>query len=205
MANTYLRREEKEMLQKTLIDNKFGKELNDLTEKCRKEIIRVFNELLPSEEVKRLFKAMPGMFVTSTSLSLTYNDDIFKKFFDKDLRKKYFNVGCYKEWTSIYLNQSRKILFNEEIKKLFNQKMTTKPEELETLKTLLSDYIILSEKRRETKNKLKCLFDSVKWTPTKLKSEFPEAYEVYIKMGAENSDGAINLCDSVENIRAILS
>lgn len=204
MANTYLRREEKEMLQKTLIDNKFGKELNDLTEKCRKEIIRVFNELLPSEEVKRLFKAMPGMFVTSTSLSLTYNDDIFKNFFDKDLRKKYFNVG-YKEWSSIYLNQSRKILFNEEIKKLFNQKMATKPEELETLKTLLSDYIILSEKRRETKNKLKCLFDSVKWTPTKLKSEFPEAYEVYIKMGAENSDGAINLCDSVENIRAILS
>lgn len=204
MANTYLRREEKEMLQKTLIDNKFGKELNDLTEKCRKEIIRVFNELLPSEEVKRLFKAMPGMFVTSTSLSLTYNDDIFKNFFDKDLRKKYFNVG-YKEWSSIYLNQSRKILFNEEIKKLFNQKMATKPEELETLKTLLSDYVILSEKRRETKNKLKCLFDSVKWTPTKLKSEFPEAYEVYIKMGAENSDGAINLCDSVENIRAILS
>lgn len=204
MANTYLRREEKEMLQKTLIDNKFGKELNDLTEKCRKEIIRVFNELLPSEEVKRLFKAMPGMFVTSTSLSLTYNDDIFKNFFDKDLRKKYFNVG-YKEWSSIYLNQSRKILFNEEIKKIFNQKMATKPEELETLKTLLSDYVILSEKRRETKNKLKCLFDSVKWTPTKLKSEFPEAYEVYIKMGAENSDGAINLCDSVENIRAILS
>lgn len=204
MANTYLRREEKEMLQKTLIDNKFGKELNDLTEKCRKEIIRVFNELLPSEEVKRLFKAMPGMFVTSTSLSLTYNDDIFKNFFDKDLRKKYFNVG-YKEWSSIYLNQSRKILFNEEIKKLFNQKMATKPEELETLKTLLSDYVILSEKRMETKNKLKCLFDSVKWTPTKLKSEFPEAYEVYIKMGAENSDGAINLCDSVENIRAILS
>lgn len=204
MANTYLRREEKEMLQKTLIDNKFGKELNDLTEKCRKEIIRVFNELLPSEEVKRLFKAMPGMFVTSTSLSLTYNDDIFKNFFDKDLRKKYFNVG-YKEWSSIYLNQSRKILFNEEIKKLFNQKMATKPEELETLKTLLSNYVILSEKRRETKNKLKCLFDSVKWTPTKLKSEFPEAYEVYIKMEAENSDGAINLCDSVENIRAILS
>lgn len=204
MANTYLRREEKEMLQKTLIDNKFGKELNDLTEKCRKEIIRVFNELLPSEEVKRLFKAMPGMFVTSTSLSLTYNDDIFKNFFDKDLRKKYFNVG-YKEWSSIYLNQSRKILFNEEIKKLFNQKMATKPEELETLKTLLSDYVILSEKRRETKNKLKCLFDSIKWTPTKLKSEFPEAYEAYIKMGAENSDGAINLCDSVENIRAILS
>lgn len=66
MANTYLRSEEKEMLQKTLIDNKFGKELNDLTEKCRKEIIRVFNELLPSEEVKSLFKAMPGMFVTST-------------------------------------------------------------------------------------------------------------------------------------------
>lgn len=127
-----------------------------------------------------------------------------KIFFDKDLRKKYFNVG-YKEWSSIYLNQSRKILFNEEIKKLFNQKMATKPEELETLKTLLSDYVILSEKRRETKNKLKCLFDSVKWTPTKLKSEFPEAYEVYIKMGAENSDGAINLCDSVENIRAILS
>lgn len=204
MANTYLRREEKEMLQKTLIDNKFGKELNDLTEKCRKEIIRVFNELLPSEEVKRLFKAMPGMFVTSTSLSLTYNDDIFKNFFDKDLRKKYFNVG-YKEWSSIYLNQSRKILFNEEIKKLFNQKMATKPEELETLKTLLSNYVILSEKRMETKNKLKCLFDSVKWTPTKLKSEFPEAYEVYIKMEAENSDGAINLCDSVENIRAILS
>lgn len=204
MANTYLRSGEKEMLQKTLIENKFGKELNDLTEKCRKEIIRVFNELLPSEEVKSLFKAMPEMFVTSTSLSLTYNDDIFKNFFDKDLRKKYFNVG-YKEWNTIYLNGSRKILFNKEIKKLFNQKMATKPEELETLKTLLSDYVILSEKRSETKNKLKCLFNSVKWTPTKLKSEFPEAYEVYIKMEAENSDGTINLCDSVENIRAILS
>lgn len=203
MANTYLRSREKEMLQKTLIENKFGKELNDLTEKCRKEIIRVFNELLPSEEVKSLFKAMPEMFVTSTSLLLTYNDDIFKNFFDKDLRKKYFNVG-YKEWNTIYL-ESKRILFNKEIKKLFNEKMATKPEELETLKTLLTDYVILSEKQSETKKKLKCLFDSVKWTPTKLKSEFPEAYEVYIKMGAENSDGTINLCDSVENIRAILS
>lgn len=203
MANTYLRSREKEMLQKTLIKNKFGKELNDLTEKCRKEIIRVFNELLPSEEVKSLFKAMPEMFVTSTSLSLTYNDDIFKNFFDKYLRKKYFNVG-YKEWNTIYL-ESKRILFNKEIKKLFNEKMATKPEELETLKTLLTDYVILSEKQSETKKKLKCLFDSVKWTPTKLKSEFPEAYEVYIKMEAENSDGTINLCDSVENIRAILS
>ena len=203
MANTYLRSREKEMLQKTLIENKFRKELDDLTEKCRKEIIRVFNELLPSEEVKSLFKAMPEMFVTSTSLSLTYNDDIFKNFFDKDLRKKYFNVG-YKEWNTIYLG-SKRILFNKEIKKLFNEKMTTKPEELETLKTLLTDYVILSEKQSETKKKLKCLFDSVKWTPTKLKSEFPEAYEVYIKMEAENSDGTINLCDSVENIRAILS
>lgn len=191
------------MLQKTLIENKFRKELNDLTEKCQKEIIRVFNELLPSEEVKSLFKAIPEMFVTSTSLSLTYNDDIFKNFFDKDLRKKYFNVG-YKEWNTIYL-ESKRILFNKEIKKLFNEKMATKPEELETLKTLLTDYVILSEKQSETKKKLKCLFDSVKWTPTKLKSEFPEAYEVYIKMKAENSDGTINLCDSVENIRAILS
>lgn len=203
MANTYLRSREKEMLQKILIENKFRKELDDLTEKCRKEIIRVFNELLPSEEVKSLFKAMPEMFVTSTSLSLTYNDDIFKNFFDKDLRKKYFNVG-YKEWNTIYL-ESKRILFNKEIKKLFNEKMATKPEELETLKTLLTDYVILSEKQSETKKKLKCLFDSVKWTPTKLKSEFPEAYEVYIKMEAENSDGTINLCDSVENIRAILS
>lgn len=203
MANTYLRSREKEMLQKTLIENKFGKELNDLTEKCRKEIIRVFNELLPSEEVKSLFKAIPEMFVTSTSLSLTYNDDIFKNFFGKDLRMKYFNVG-YKEWNTIYLG-SKRILFNKEIKKLFNEKMATKPEELETLKTLLTDYVILSEKQSETKKKLKCLFDSVKWTPTKLKSEFPEAYEVYIKMEAENSDGTINLCDSVENIRAILS
>lgn len=203
MANTYLRSREKEMLQKTLIENKFGKELNDLTEKCRKEIIKVFNELLPSEEVKSLFKAMPEMFVTSTSLSLTYNDDIFKKFFDKDLRMKYFNVG-YKEWNTIYL-ESKRILFNKEIKKLFNEKMATKPEELETLKTLLTDYVILSEKQSETKKKLKCLFDSVKWTPTKLKSEFPEAYEVYIKMEAENSDGTSTFCDSVENIRAILS
>mgnify|MGYP007114062408 FL=1 len=146
---------------------------------------------------------MPEMFVTSTSLSLTYNDDIFKNFFDKDLRKKYFNVG-YKEWNTIYL-ESKRILFNKEIKKLFNEKMATKPEELETLKTLLTDYVILSEKQSETKKKLKCLFDSVKWTPTKLKSEFPEAYEVYIKMGPENSDRTINLCDSVENIRAILS
>lgn len=203
MANTYLRSREKEMLQKTLIENKFRKELNDLTEKCQKEIIRVFNELLPSEEVKSLFKAMPEMFVTSTSLSLTYNDDIFKNFFDKDLHKKYFNVG-YKEWNTIYL-ESKRILFNKEIKKLFKEKMATKPEELETLKTLLTDYVILSEKQSETKKKLKCLFDSVKWTPTKLKSEFPEAYEVYIKMGAENSDRTINFCDSVENIRAILS
>lgn len=158
---------------------------------------------MPSEEVKSLFKAMPEMFVISTSLSLTYNDDIFKNFFDKDLRKKYFNVG-YKEWNTIYL-ESKRILFNKEIKKLFNEKMATKPEELETLKTLLTDYVILSEKQSETKKKLKCLFDSVKWTPTKLKREFPEAYEVYIKMGSENSDRTINLCDSVENIRAILS
>ena len=69
---------------------------------------------------------------------------------------------------------------------------------------------ILRDKEMKTlDNKIKCLFSSKRFYPGTLKNEFPEAYEVYVKLfEGENvkqePKSKSSTCDSIESIRATL-
>ncbi len=60
--------------------------------------------------------------------------------------------------------------------------------------------------------RLKCMMETTRFTPERLKNEFPEAYLIYMDVVTadwnEKRDDAkkpaSNLCDTIENIRATL-
>ena len=60
--------------------------------------------------------------------------------------------------------------------------------------------------------RLKCMMETTRFTPKRLKNEFPEAYLIYMDeitadWNEKRDDAkkpASNLCDTIENIRATL-
>lgn len=73
----------------------------------------------------------------------------------------------------------------------------------------IKEYILCNKEVITLDNKIKCLFSSKRFYPGTLKNEFPEAYEVYIKMFEGNkteqeSKTEQTTCDSIESIRATL-
>lgn len=73
----------------------------------------------------------------------------------------------------------------------------------------LKEYIIRDKEIRILDNKIRCLFSSKRFYPGSLKNDFPEAYEVYVKMFEEKtlkpeSKATETTCDSIESIRATL-
>jgi hypothetical protein len=73
----------------------------------------------------------------------------------------------------------------------------------------IREYILRDKEIRTLDNKIKCLFSSKRFYPGTLKNDFPEAYEVYVKMfegkqAEEKSKPEPTTCDSIESIRATL-
>lgn len=73
----------------------------------------------------------------------------------------------------------------------------------ERIQDFCEKIISLNEELKILKNKISCSLYNLN-TTKQLKDQFPEAYNVFLKLNQEeeNSD---NLCDSFENIRATLS
>lgn len=73
----------------------------------------------------------------------------------------------------------------------------------------IKEYILRDKEIRTLDNKIKCLFSSKRFYPGTLKNDFPEAYEVYVKIyEGKTSEQAPKpeptTCDSIESIRATL-
>lgn len=73
----------------------------------------------------------------------------------------------------------------------------------------IKECILLNKEIKTLDNKIKCLFSSKRFYPGTLKNEFPEAYEVYVKMfEGKKTEQTPKLeqtsCDSIESIRATL-
>lgn len=69
----------------------------------------------------------------------------------------------------------------------------------------LKKYILYNKEISTLDKKISCLFSSKHFYPRTLKKEFPEAYEVYVKLFPEEEQSPKpTACDSIESIRATL-
>lgn len=76
----------------------------------------------------------------------------------------------------------------------------------------IKEYLLFERDRYFMEKRLKCMMETTRFTPERLKNEFPEAYLIYMDVITadlnENRDDAkkpvSNLCDTIENIRATL-
>lgn len=82
----------------------------------------------------------------------------------------------------------------------------------DSIASLFKEYLLTERDRYFMEKRLKCLMKMTRFTPSKLKEEFPEAYLIYMDIITadcnEKNDNskkpASNLCDTIENIRATL-
>ena len=107
---------------------------------------------------------------------------------------------------SIYINLPSPLPCNEQfMDKIVMEEINKKTELYEAIK----EYILRDKEMKTLDNKIKCLFSSKRFYPGTLKNEFPEAYEVYVKLfEGENANqepkAKSSTCDSIESIRATL-
>lgn len=76
----------------------------------------------------------------------------------------------------------------------------------------IKEHLLLEQDRYFMEKRLKCMMETTRFTPERLKNEFPEAYLIYMDVitadwNEKRDDAkkpASNLCDTIENIRATL-
>ena len=107
---------------------------------------------------------------------------------------------------SIYINLPSPLPCNERfMDEIVMEEINKKTELYEAIK----ECILRDREMKTLDNKIKCLFSSKRFYPGTLKNEFPEAYEVYVKLfEGENANqepkAKSSTCDSIESIRATL-
>lgn len=76
----------------------------------------------------------------------------------------------------------------------------------------IKEHLLLERDRYFMEKRLKCMMETTRFTPERLKNEFPEAYLIYMDVVTadwnekrdDTKKPASNLCDTIENIRATL-
>lgn len=208
MANTYLRVGEKEALVKELIKRKYGKIVAEGAESLRNMILSVYDKVVP-KELAEVFIKYPKHFTRSESVNIYYNK-FFNRMLTPELKK--FLGNCYdnRYINLIKDNNKPSHLFNDYIFEMYENwaaEYGYKSKEYLELEKCFQMYISILKEKDELKKKLECVIEKEKWTPTKLKNEFPEAYKIYMENQTNGVDtgSSKNLCDSVENLRAIFN
>ena len=107
---------------------------------------------------------------------------------------------------SIYINLPSPLPCSEQfMNNIVMEEINKKTELYEAIK----ECILRDKEMKTLDNKIKCLFSSKRFYPGTLKNEFPEAYEVYVKLfegenAKQEPKSKSSTCDSIESIRATL-
>ena len=196
MANTYLLADEKTDLINKLVSSKFDKSLKDLKDEMNNAFDALYEVTTP-KNLKEIYKQYPDFFNRSSYINLSYNP-VMKHGLTDEVTKKLKSIYC-----SISLKNNYPICdgFYKMVSRHYDS-----PEYKRWIKAC-GEYINTEHEKVIFKQKLECLFKAIKWTPTRLKNDFPEAYELYQKMKSDPDPISKNpnLCDSVESIRATLN
>lgn len=212
-------------IRKSLVAARYGKKSTENYKKMGKLIYDLVYYKIP-DSVKTLFKELESDYINCKTNTNNSNSSTVRN------EPVYFTATDHAYWwyscpvlncitrlmtdegitqnktiiNSIYINLPSPLPCNEQfMDKIVMEEINKKTELYEAIK----ECIIRDKEMKTLDNKIKCLFSSKRFYPGTLKNEFPEAYEVYVKMfGGENANqepkAKSSVCDSIESIRATL-
>ena len=150
-----------------------------------------------------MYNEPPKYFMVRCNISLSWwaAQDILQLISDM-MHKEGIAINLPREMSPIHISLPSPIpLGDNYIYSTIFEEVKKKGELYEALKK----YIILENEITNLNNKISCFFSSKRFYPETLKKEFPEAYDVYIKLFPEKEQSLKqNPCDSIESIRATL-
>lgn len=150
------------------------------------------------DDVLKCFKAHKKFFIRCNEPSLSsYN--LPKTFFPEDWGSR----GFY-----IHLKFTQELPIADEKVEDIAKKLSEDHPIVQQIK----EHLLLERDRYFMEKRLKCMMETTRFTPERLKNEFPEAYLIYMDVitadwNEKRDDAkkpASNLCDTIENIRATL-
>lgn len=175
----------------------YKEKLDALQEKLNESIEKRFIGKTP-DDVLTCFKAHKEFFIRCNEATLSsYN-----------LPKSWFPEDWGNRTIYIHLKFSCEIPYGDEKVESYVGKLKDNDE----IALLVQEYLKEEKERYHMEKRLKCLMKQTRFTPARLQEEFPEAYLIYMDIitadwNEKNDDAkkpASNLCDTIENIRAIL-
>lgn len=212
-------------IRKSLVATRYGKKNTENYKKMGKLIYDLVYSKIP-DSVKTLFKELESDYIncktnTNNSNSSTVsNEPVYFTATDHAywwytcpvlncIARLMTDEGITQNKTiinSIYINLPSPLPCNEQfMNNIVMEEINKKTELYEAIK----ECILRDKEMKTLDNKIKCLFSSKRFYPGTLKNEFPEAYEVYVKLfegenAKQEPKSKSSTCDSIESIRATL-
>ncbi len=212
-------------IRKSLVSARYGKKNTENYKKMGKLIYDLVYSKIP-DSVKTLFKELESDYIncktnTNNSNSSTVrNEPVYFTATERAywwytcpvlncIARLMTDEGITQNKTiinSIYINLPSPLPCNEQfMNNIVMEEINKKTELYEAIK----ECILRDKEMKNLDNKIKCLFSSKRFYPGTLKNEFPEAYEVYVKLfegenAKQEPKSKSSTCDSIESIRATL-
>ena len=207
-------------IRKSLVSTRFGEK--------KAENLKTIGKLIYGAVVETIPEPVMTMFTEKEEEFINYDPKV-KSFRGEP---KYFRATTYVSWWSSHdiLNCVSTMMRNDGIspgattigsvhidlpsplpagEKHINNVVLYELKKKGELYEAIKECILRDKEIRTLDNKIKCLFSSKRFYPGTLKNDFPEAYEVYVKMfeGQKTNQEPKpepTTCDSIESIRATL-
>lgn len=212
-------------IRKSLVSARYGKKDTENYKKMGKLIYDLVYSKIP-DSVKTLFKELESDYINGKTNTNNTDSSTFR------IEPVYFTATDHAYWwyscpvlnciarlmtdegitqnktiiNSIYINLPSPLPCSEQfMNNIVMEEINKKTELYEAIK----ECILRDKEMKTLDNKIKCLFSSKRFYPGTLKNEFPEAYEVYIKLfegenAKQEPKSKSSTCDSIESIRATL-
>ena len=212
-------------IRKSLVSARYGKKNTENYKKMGKLIYDLVYSKIP-DSVKALFKELESDYINCKTNTNNTNSPTLRNepvYFTATERAYWWyscpvlnciarlmtDEGITQNKTiinSIYINLPSPLPCSEQfMNNIVMEEINKKTELYETIK----ECILRDKEMKTLDNKIKCLFSSKRFYPGTLKNEFPEAYEVYVKLfegenAKQEPKSKSSTCDSIESIRATL-
>lgn len=177
-----------------------------LTVNARKEIIKELMKPYDKAEeklLKKLSRCADELFLLQTPRKIIEVELIFPKFFAQTRKYQIYLSNYRKSW-NIPDNCYGILHLKKYIPYFHQQFLIGMSDNYPEFGKLLKSYISLFKANVVIRNKLTCVLEHIT-TEKRLYDEFPEAYQAYSSIGYVPEKRDENLCDSIENVRVLLS
>lgn len=205
--STQLSKEKLNIIRRTLVQNKFSAKIKEIENALGKMIFEKRMNAVP-KHILTAWESTPEKertqyFHTSSSTYISrYAQNLLKKtkakFPEYPFTGNYFsdgmNINC-----PPYISSNSGGITESELCNMMDDDSEFADKLMQFFKYHEEKYLL--------NKKLECLFSSKRFYPNTLKNDFPEAYQVWMKISYPEIEATptSNGCDAVENVRAMLN